>query len=100
MLPISPVRNFLSEMDKRWDGSGDEKICLRIIGSTALMLQVDYERGTKDSDVLRATSLTPVIQDRLLKLAGPNSALHKKHRMYLDLVAPSIPFLGIGQQFR
>ena len=34
------------------------KVRLRVIGSSALMLQTDYARGTKDSDVLETADLT------------------------------------------
>ncbi len=57
------------------------------------MLQTTYVRGTKDSDVLEAANLTPDIKAKLIQLAGPGTDLHRKHRVYLELVAPGLPFL-------
>ena len=48
---MQAVEAFLKDIDAAWP-SAHAKIRLRIIGSTALMLQTSYERGTKDSDVL------------------------------------------------
>lgn len=42
------IREFLSEIDAHWKPIGAVPIRLRIIGSAALMLQTDYQRGTKD----------------------------------------------------
>jgi hypothetical protein len=57
------------------------------------MLQSDYERGTKDSDVLETSHLTAEIQGRLLKLAGKATELHIRHKIYLDIVRAALPFL-------
>ena len=54
----SPIENFIVAIDQAWTGDPGPKILLRVIGSTALMLQADYVRGTKDSDVLEAADLT------------------------------------------
>lgn len=42
------IDDFFKDIDGRWGQAPDAKIRLRIIGSAALMLQADYERGTKD----------------------------------------------------
>ncbi len=57
------------------------------------MLQTSYQRGTKDSDVLETVELTPDVQKRLVKLAGPASALRTRHRLYLEIVPGGLPFL-------
>lgn len=93
MPPLSPIRAFLLDIDQGWDRPAPERIPLRVIGSTALMLLAEYERGTKDSDILKATTLTEPDQQRLLELAGPGTRLHRKHRLYLDFVVPGITFL-------
>jgi hypothetical protein len=90
---VAPVRDFLREIDQHWVGTGDPKITLCVIGSAALMLQTGYERGTKDSDVLETASLTEDIKGRLLALAGKDTELHRRHNLYLDVVAQAIPFL-------
>ena len=48
---MKPVHEFLAEIDRLWGRQEEPKIVLRILGSTALFLQTDYARGTKDSDV-------------------------------------------------
>ena len=47
----TPIELFLLNIDAEWPAGGP-KILFRVIGSTALMLQTAYSRGTKDSDVL------------------------------------------------
>lgn len=80
-------------MDHRWKPEARRKIPLKIIGSAALLLQVNYDRGTKDSDVLETSDITPPIKEKLLTLAGKGSLLSKSYRIYLDVVASGIPFL-------
>jgi hypothetical protein len=57
------------------------------------MLQANYTRITKDSDVLEADPLTPAVCDRLLAIAGQNTQMHVRHKLYLDMVRPGLPFL-------
>ncbi len=87
------IRGFFSEIDARWKPIGAVPIRLRIIGSAALMLQTDYERGTRDGDILEAEEITPPVRGQLLALAGPKSALCGKYRMCVELVMPAILFL-------
>jgi hypothetical protein len=87
------VDDLFRDLDARWGTPPPGKIRLRIIGSSALMLQTDYERGTKDSDVLETSDLTLDIKKRMLDLAGEGTELHKKHRLYIDFVSSGIPFL-------
>jgi hypothetical protein len=90
---MTPIEAFLKEMDELWARPDSERITLRVIGSTALMMQTGYWRGTKDSDVLEAESLAGDTGRDLLALAGQGTALHRKHRFYLDIVRRGIPFL-------
>ncbi len=87
------IEKFLLEIDHRWKSPGQERLKLQIIGSAALMLQADYHRGTKDSDVLETNELIGATKDQLLKLAGEGTAFHRRHRMYLDIVHRGLPFL-------
>src|SRR5437016_3349726 len=80
-------------LDRAWQGTAGEKFPLRIIGSTALMLQAKYERGTKDSDVLETGDLGGDIRTRLIELAGPGTELHKRHKLYIEIVSRSLPLL-------
>jgi hypothetical protein len=92
---VSRVSDFIEEIDRHWRTLPSEprRTRLRIIGSAALMLRTGHDRGTKDSDVLETASVTPSIKERLLALAGPATALHIRHKMYLDIVASGLPFL-------
>jgi hypothetical protein len=89
---VKPIHNLLAEIDVQWKPLGGEPIRLRLIGSAALMLQTDYERGTKDADILEADELTPAVRAQLLALAGPKSVLYGKYRMYIEVVLKAILF--------
>ncbi|MFH1726165.1 MAG: DUF6036 family nucleotidyltransferase [Elusimicrobiota bacterium] len=82
----------MNEIDARWKPAGGEPILLSLIGSAALMLQTDYERGTKDSDVLESAEITPAVKTQLLELGGPKTSLSEKYRMYLEVVTQAILF--------
>ncbi|MCB9619823.1 MAG: hypothetical protein H6724_10305 [Sandaracinus sp.] len=85
------VERFLRELARAWDR--DERPTLQVIGSTALMLQTDFVRATKDSDVLRTLSIDGAVGERLLDLAGPGSTLAKRWSLYLEIVPNGLPFL-------
>ena len=87
------INSFLAEIDEKWKPVGGEPIGLRIIGSAALMLETDYERGTKDGDILETEGITPAVCGQLLSLAGIKSPLFEKYRMYLEVVLRAILFL-------
>ena len=91
---MSAFEEFFRELDGRWPPTG--RISLRIIGCSALTLQADYDRGTKDSDVLETAELTSETKNRLLGLAGRGTDLHDRHRLYIDIVSEGIPFLPQG----
>lgn len=93
------IRDFLSEIDAGWKPIGGEPICLRLIGSAALMLQTDYERGTKDGDILEAAEITLAVKAQLLKRGGPRTPLSKKFGMYLEVVQRAILFWPQGAVF-
>lgn len=93
MLTPEPFRSFFQDIDRRWESAREEKLRLRVIGSAALMLQTDYVRGTKDSDILETTELAAVDKNRLLELAGVGSRVAQRHRMYLEIVSSGLPFL-------
>jgi hypothetical protein len=58
-----------------------------------LLLQTDYQRRTKDSDVLETAELDEGIRGRLLTLAGQGSKIHRRHQIYLEVVSPGLPLL-------
>jgi hypothetical protein len=57
------------------------------------MLQADYSRGTKDSDILETVDLDEATKLALAALAGPNTSLYRRHRMYVEIVPAGLPFL-------
>lgn len=85
--------DFFADLDREWGLPGETTIPLHIIGSAALMLQTNYERGTKDADVLELQELSAPIVAELKRLAGPKTRIHQRHRIYLDIVAGGLPFL-------
>lgn len=86
------VERFFHDLDGAWTHGGD-RILFQVIGSTALMFQFDYERLTNDSDVIETAQFTVPIKAKLEKLAGKNSPLFQRYRLYLDIVNPGIPFI-------
>jgi len=90
---VSIIEQFFADVDAHWKPDGAERIRLRLIGSCALMLQADYVRGTKDSDVLETHQLAGDTGQKLLALAGSDTAMHRRHRLYIDIVPSGLPFL-------
>jgi Nucleotidyltransferase of unknown function (DUF6036) len=87
------VREFFLEIDERWKPMSTHKPRLCLIGCGALMLQANYVRGTKDSDLFETSDLDAATKKQLLEIAGPGTDLHQRRRVYLDIVANGIPFL-------
>ncbi|MDE2313911.1 MAG: hypothetical protein KGL04_07040, partial [Elusimicrobia bacterium] len=87
------IREFLKAIDARWKPIGGEPLALQVIGSAALMLQTDYDRGTKDSDVLESRSGPAAIKEQLIALAGKETDIHKQFRIHIDVVNRAILFL-------
>ncbi len=87
------LKNFFKEIDLTWEPIGSEPFTLSVIGSTALFLQCQYERGTKDSDILEIHDIPPEVYKMLKKIAGKDTKIAKRHNMYLDIVGPALPFL-------
>lgn len=90
---MNVFNDFLIDIDSEWNVSEKPKIKLHILGSAALFMQTDYERGTKDGDVFRTKEIDGDVGTRLLQIAGEGTSLAKRHRFYLDLVSTSLPLL-------
>ncbi len=90
---------FFRDLNAAWHQAGLAPLELRIIGSAALMLQTEFRRATKDSDVLETSALAPDHKRLLLELGGRGSPLFDLHRLYVDVVANGIPFLPHGPRF-
>lgn len=84
------IHDLFAEIDEQWPGAQTR---LSLIGCGALMLQVDYERGTKDGDVFETLELSAEAKTQLVALAGPGSKLHARHKLYVDIVKNGVPFL-------
>jgi hypothetical protein len=90
---VSLIDDFFQDLDRGWTPIGSERIRLPVIGATALLLETDYERRTKDSDILETAEIDQGIRSQLLSLAGQGSKIHRRHQMYLEVVASGLPFL-------
>ena len=75
-----PWLSFLTEIDS----SIESEVSFHCFGAFAITLLYGLPRATSDVDVMSAAVGNHY--DELETLAGKNSALHKKHRVYLDLV--------------
>ncbi|MDQ3368246.1 MAG: hypothetical protein M3680_22710 [Myxococcota bacterium] len=90
---MQAIEDFFRGIDRHGPRQSAGKLELRIIGSTALMLQTDYERGTSDSDVLESRNGDAEVRARLLAIAERGTELARRHRMHLQIVLEAIPFL-------
>ena len=91
--PAVQIRKFLAAIDAKWKAVGAEPITLQVIGSAALMLQCDYDRGTKDGDILESKNLPPAAKVQLLALADKGTDLSKGFRIHIDIVRSAILFV-------
>jgi len=89
---MSQVEDFLRDLDGRWALDTGGPITLRLLGSTALILQTDYARGTKDGDILETSEITPAVSAGLLALGGRGTLLARRHNMYVEILASAFPF--------
>lgn len=94
-----PPEVLLLDLDKQWQSQGEPRIRIRILGSMSLMLQTDYERGTKDGDILYAPPVDGPVKDKLLALGGQGTELAKRHRVYIDVVSSGILMLPAQPQY-
>ena len=62
-------------------------------------MQTNYNRGTKDADILETEEISPEIENILLKIAGPKTLLYKKYRVYLQFIKKAFPFLPIKANY-
>lgn len=94
---MSAFEDLFREIDARW-ALGAQSIL--IIGSTALMAQTRYRRGTKDSDILETLDLPLDRQRHLAEVAGRGTDVHRRHGLYVEVVANGIPFLPRPPRWR
>lgn len=78
-LLTPPWRSFLHELDERVD----EPMELHCLGGFVIAELYDFARVTADVDVLQVQGSTSAT---LARLAGRGSDLHRRHKVYLDIV--------------
>lgn len=93
------INEFFQNIDRDWQPSGCEPIDLHIIGSTALFLKTDYDRETKDSDILQLSADKSETMSSLKILAGKGTELARKHGLYLDIVPAHVLFLPLQPDY-
>lgn len=85
------VEGLLLDLSTAW--KLDTRPTLKIIGCSALLLRTNYDRGTKDSDVLQTATLDAASREHLLVLAGPGTPLAMRRGAYVEIVESGVPFL-------
>lgn len=93
------IKEYFIELDRAWKGSMNIPIPLRVIGGMALVLQYDYKRVTKDADIIEVDEITEQIKSDILGIAGKNSKLHKKYRLYVEFLKKAFPFLPLNPNY-
>ena len=76
---LEPWKSFLTELD----ASVDEELELHCLGGFAMTFLYGLERPTADVDILPIASSAA---ERLIRIAGQGSTLHRKHKVYIQIV--------------
>ena len=87
------IREFIKQVDALWETTQATPLPLKVIGGAALVLNFNYSRVTKDTDIIEVSELTNDIQASLAKIAGSNSTLCRRFHLYIDVVKKGIPML-------
>jgi hypothetical protein len=82
--PPEPWRSFFAEVD----GLLTEDIHLHCCGGFVVIQLYGVARTTSDVDFL---GVVPNVQSHLIEIAGKGTALHRKHKLYLDAVTVATP---------
>jgi hypothetical protein len=94
MLPDEPWRSFFDELDRLLP----EPVELRCLGGFALVHAYGVARTTNDVDFI---SVVPhLLQQTLAGLGGRDSALHKRHKVFVDAVTVATPPDGYERRLR
>jgi hypothetical protein len=75
-----PWRSFLLDVDERQT----EDVELQCLGGFVVTVLYGLPRPTADVDVIAITPRSEI--ESLTRMAGPSSELHRKHKIYLQLV--------------
>ncbi|HZI86637.1 MAG TPA: DUF6036 family nucleotidyltransferase [Pyrinomonadaceae bacterium] len=79
-FPTEPWKSFFSEID----ASLEEEVVLHCLGGFVMTMLYGLDRPTADVDVLPVGSNAAT--ESLIGLAGEGSPLHKKYKVYLQIV--------------
>jgi len=79
-FPPEPWKSFFTDID----GSLEEELALHCLGGFVMTILYGLDRPTADVDVLPLGSNAAT--DSLIGLAGQGSTLHKRYRVYLQVV--------------
>jgi hypothetical protein len=79
-----PWQSFFAEVDSRLS----EKVQLHCCGGFVVTQLYGVARTTSDVDFL---GVVPNVGNDLTEIAGKGSALHRKHKVYLDAVTVATP---------
>jgi hypothetical protein len=82
--PPEPWRSFLADVD----ASLSEDVHLHCCGGFVVTQVYGVARTTADVDFL---GVVPNMRENLTKIAGKGSALHRRHKVYLDAVTVATP---------
>ena len=82
--PAEPWRSFFAELDAHLS----EEVHLHCCGGFVVTQVYGVARTTSDVDFL---DVVPNVRRDLAEIAGKGSALHKKHKVYLDPVTVATP---------
>jgi len=73
--------------------SFSQKTSLHVVGSSALFLQTDLIRKTKDTDLLEIEILDEKLKSFLTKGFGKDSPYQQKNKIYIEFVSKAFFFL-------
>jgi hypothetical protein len=82
--PPEPWRSFFAEVDSRLS----EEVQVHCCGGFIVTQFYGIARTTSDVDFL---SVVPNVRNELIEIGGKGSALHQKHKVYLDAVTVATP---------
>jgi Nucleotidyltransferase of unknown function (DUF6036) len=82
--PLEPWRSFFADVDSRLS----EVVHLHCCGGFVVTQLYGVARTTSDVDFL---GIVPSVRKDLVEIAGKGSALHRKHKLYLDAVTVATP---------
>ncbi len=77
---VEPWKSFFCEID----ASIQEEVWLHCLGGFVMTMLYGLDRLTSDVDVLPVASNEAI--QKIMQLAGEGSLLHRKHRVYLQIV--------------